>query len=252
MKQLLVAGLLTGCAAAQVFTEPPPIVQFVRIPRAGDVVTRPYRQAGAQVEVLGMTAITGLPETWLIEAHDSFASIEELDKRLAATLNNPGGDELSAPRTMVGVFRPGWSYRPDQASRAFVKARYFHVSIHQVRAGMEGDYAELVRLRRLGQDTMNLDRPEIAYQVIAGAPAGTFVFLAPLATLKSLDEGRPDLPVYAEGLADARAKARAKVAPDAELSRENLFLRVEPRLSYVSDEFATGDPDFWRPKGGGN
>jgi hypothetical protein len=244
MKLLVVGGLLATCTTAQVFTEPPPIVQLVRIPRAKDVWTRQYKTAQARVEVLGMTAITGLPETWLVEAHDSFASVEDLDRRLASLPQ--GSNEFSPPSTMIGVLRPNWSYRPDQASRMFVKARYFQISIHQVRAGMEADYAELVRLRRLGQDTMNLDRPEIAYQVIAGAPAGTFVFLAPLLSLKSLDEGRPDVPVYAENLAAERAKARAKVAPDAELLRENQFLRVEPRLSYVSDEFASGDTAFWR------
>jgi hypothetical protein len=192
-----------------------------------------------------MTAITGSPETWLVEAHDSFASIEDLDHRLAA-VSPQGGHSADAPSSMIAVLRSNWSYRPDQASRMFVKARYFQMSIHQVRVGMEADYAELVRLRRLGQDTMNLDRPEIAYQVVAGAPAGTYVFLAPLESLKSLDEGRPDLPVYAQGLAAEGAKARAKVAPDAVISRENEFLRVEPRLSYVSDEFAAGDPQFWR------
>ena len=57
-----------------------------------------------------------------------------------------------------------------------------------------------------------------------------------------MDEGVADLPVYAEGIADARTKARAKVAPESEISREHLLFRVDPRLSYVSDEFALNRP----------
>jgi hypothetical protein len=49
---------------------------------------------------------------------------------------------------------------------------------------------------------------------------------------------------------DARAQAAPKAA-DIELSREHLLFRVEPRLSYVSDDFAAGDQAFWRGKPSG-
>jgi hypothetical protein len=34
---------------------------------------------------------------------------------------------------------------------------------------------------------------------------------------------------------------------EAEVSRESLLFRVEPRISYVSTDFADVDPDFWQP-----
>ena len=257
MKTILIMGALAVCAFGQTFTEPPPILELIRKPGIGGAPPRNYNAARAAVNVIGMTAVTGLPETWLVEAHLNYASVEDLDKSVAAVAplritNNPSDpmqDDVLAPsRTMLALYRPGWSYRPDQASRLFEKARYFFISIYRVRAGTEADFGELVKLRRLNQDSINLDRPEIAYQIVSGAPAGTFLFLAPVTTLRSLDEGVPDTPVYAEALAEARAKARTKVAPDSELSREHLLFRVEPRLSYVSDDFAAADPEFWRPK----
>jgi hypothetical protein len=93
---------------------------------------------------------------------------------------------------------------------------------------------------------MNLDRPNIAYQVISGAPTGTYIFLSPLPSLAILDEARARMPANAE--ARAAAKAGQKAAVDVELSREHLIFRVEPAMSYVSDEFASEDPDFWRSK----
>ena len=130
----------------------------------------------------------------------------------------------------------------------FPRAHYFHITIYQVRPDAENDLGELVKLRRMGSDSVNLDRPDLAYQVISGAPSGTFIFLAPLASLKTMDEGVAETPVYAEATAAARAKTASKVSAEGEISREHLLFRVEPRMSYVSDDFAEADRQFWRPK----
>ena len=105
-----------------------------------------------------------------------------------------------------------------------------------------------MKLRRIGADSVNLDRPDLAYQVVSGAPSGTFIFLAPLTSLKTMDEGVAETPVYAEAIAAARAKTANKVSADGEISREHMLFRVEPRLSYVTDGFAEADRQFWRPQ----
>ena len=97
-------------------------------------------------------------------------------------------------------------------------------------------------------DVINLDRPDLAYHVISGAPSGTILFLAPLQTLRNLDDGINPVPVFAEGLAAARVKDGSRIAAETEISREHLLFRVEPRISYVSSDFADVDPEFWRGK----
>jgi hypothetical protein len=260
MKILLFAGIMASCVCAQGPTDPPPIIQLTRKPGIGGKAVRPYADAKAAIDVMGITAMTGLPETWFMELHQTFGSLEDLDRGLTAVTPlrlsddpaDPLHDDVLAPsRTMIASYRPGWSYRPEQAIRMFPRARYFHVSIYRIRPGTESDFGTLVKLRRANLDSVNLDRPDIAYEVISGEPSGTFIFLAPITSLKTFDEGVANTPVYAEGLADARSTARAKLAPDTELSREHLLFRVEPRLSYVSDAFASVDPDFWRSKAGG-
>src|SRR5260370_42600403 len=85
-----------------------------------------YAQARAAVNVLGMTSATGPPETWLIEAHDSFGSIEAVHEAVHPALPDMGvgdrpnflsGDVLAQSKTLIGVYRPWHSYRPDQAAR---------------------------------------------------------------------------------------------------------------------------------------
>ena len=257
MRILLLAGILSSAAAAQILTDPPPIVQLVRKPGTGGASLKPYANARAEINVIGMASVTGLPETWLVEAHYSFASVEDLDQRIGALApvrsfsdaSDPLQDDVLAPsRTMLAQYRTDWSYRPDQAIRMFPKARYFQISLFRIRPGTEANFGQLIRLRRATADAVNLDRPELAYQVFSGAPAGTWVFLAPIASLRSFDDGKNSMPVYAEGLANARAKDGSQIALDTEISREHLLFRVEPRISYVSSDFADVDPEFWRGK----
>ncbi len=255
MKVLLLFALLAAFAVAQGLTAPPPILQIVRKPGATAASPKPYSNAGAAVQVIGIRSVTGLPETWMVEAHDSFASIEQLDQRLAAAgsanvlreRGDPLDEDVLAPaRTMIAAYRGQWSYRADDAIRNFSRARYFQISVFRIRPGTQASFGDLIRLYRATADAVNLNRPELAYQVISGTSSGTLVFLAPMLSLSAMDDGVGPLPVAAEDLAAARARDGAKLAAETEVNREHLLFRVEPRISYVSDEFASSDRDFWR------
>jgi hypothetical protein len=220
------------------------MVQLIR--RAGiqfDSISA-YAQARAAVNVFGMTSVTGPPETWLIEAHDSFASIEAVHESVQSALpdtdrpNFLSGDVLAQSRTLIGVYRPWFSYRPDQAARLLSRARYFSVTLYRIRSGADSEFLELLKARKDFFDSVNLDRPEIAYQVISGAPSATYLLLAPLTSLKMLDESLGK---------SVRAEPGHKSGSQIELSRSHLLFQVHPRISYVSDEFASEFPEFWRP-----
>lgn len=254
MRIFLLFGVFSGVMAAQnLTTDPPPILQIVRKPGTASAATRPYADAQAGVNVIGLRSITGLPETWLVEAHYSFSSIENMDQRMTAVAPVRTGadsvealqDDVIAPaRTMIALYRPKWSYRPAEAVRMLAKSRYFQVSVFRIRPGMESEFGDVIRSRRATADAVNLERPDLAFQVMSGAPAGTCVFLSPIASLRNMDEGVNPVPVYAEGLAGAKKQA----GPDVEISREHLLFRVDPRISYVADDFAEGDLEFWRGK----
>lgn len=236
---VLAGALFAAVSTAQVFPEPPPVFQIIRVPGVNAPALKPYRGAG--LEVIAMSTITGSPETWFLEVHPSFASIEELDKR--SRFEPPRGSQ-----TLIAILRYDLSFRAADAGRRFSKARYFRVVIHQVRSGMERDYAEVVHLRRQAEEAKGLDEPEIVYQVVSGGSITTYLFIAPFATLSKLDDDRPRNPAYAENepRPEVIPGVRPKIAPDVEFTLDNVFLRVDPRRSCVSDEFASRDRDFWR------
>lgn len=229
--------LLAGIFVSSAFAQPPEIIRIIR-----NGAIQPYLEARAPVPVVGMSSISGISETWLVELYDSFGSLEDLDKALSTT---PSASVAARPasKVLIAVYRPGLSYRPDQAIQYFPRSRYFDLTIYHIRSGTEGDFGTFLKMRGSRLDSINLDRPDIVYQVMSGEPAGTYVVLTPLPSLRVLDDGRANTPVYAEG----DQGVAKKIIADTELVREHLWFRIEPRISYVSDEFASGDAGFWHP-----
>lgn len=255
MRLPVLACVCLTCSFAQSGGEPPQLLHLVR--RGGGEVRpmRPYAELQAQLNVWGLTTVTGVSEAWVLEAHDSFASIEQLDKQLnpmdgPRAGNGESGfvadDVLGPSKAMVAIYRPDASYRPDQALKALAQARYVHVTLYRMRPGMEGEFATVAGYRRNAFDAMNLDRPDMAYQVLTGAPSGTFLLLAPMASLRVLDEGISRREASGRG----HSSTASKVISEAVLVREQRLLRVEPAMSWVSDEFAAPDIDFWRMRSG--
>ena len=250
MKKSLMAGLFAVPLIAQTITEPPVMMHLLRRPGIDVASMPPYAAAGVAVNVFGMTSVTGPAETWFMETHDSFGSVEDVNEKIRPsgvdpfTDHAPGlsNDALAESRSVIAVYRPGLSYRPDQAARMLSKARYFSVMMYRVRPGSEADFADALRARRDILDTINLDRPDLAYQVVSGAPAGTYLLFAPLASLRTLDEG------LARRTGAIEPRAANKALADAEISRGQVLFRIQPRISYVSDELAAESPEFWRNK----
>lgn len=182
----------------------------------------PYVDGKAAAVVLGLRSLSGLQESWLTELHDSFPSIEDIDRALSLTGRRPGeafsgyDDILPTSRTVIGLYRSGLSHRSEEAAEGLPGARYLLISIYRIRPGQDSRLRRLVKLRRAHYDSINFDRPEVCCQIMPGAPSGTFMFLTPLNSLRSMDDGLARTPPYAEALRDANPTAGRKIAAEAE------------------------------------
>ena len=78
MRGIILFAFLLSCAAL-VYADPPTLIRVNR--NASSTDARDYADAKAAVTVLGAMSVSGPSEPWFFEMHDSFASIEELDKR---------------------------------------------------------------------------------------------------------------------------------------------------------------------------
>jgi hypothetical protein len=178
--------------------------------------------------------------------HDSFAGIENADKShrpvapfgAIVQADGPSADILAGSRSLIAVFRQAFSYRSEQAIQTLRKARYCQVSIYQVRPEVNRISPNSSNRDGLRSTALTSTDPILA-TVLSGTASGTYVFLAPLASLKMLDD--TPAKAYAENIA-------AEAMKTGGLTREHLLFRVEPSLSWVSDDFASADPEFWHGK----
>jgi hypothetical protein len=241
MKLLALTAVLSITAAAQT---PPPILRLLRNPNLPTMT--PYANAGARIEALGMRSVTGMIETWVIEQHLTFASIEEVDKALrtgggdpASWVDNrgvPQDEVLGAGRSLIAFYRDGWGYHSEDAVRMLPRARYFNVTIYRVRPDADNDMHNLLMAHHAQLDSMNLNQPDLVYHVISGGSSGLYLVLSPMVSLRAMDERVNKMPLEVE----------SKMTSVAEFARETLMFRIDPALSYVSNEFAAGDRSFWR------
>lgn len=240
----LLVALLGGSVA--VLADPPSVIRVIR--NAVRSSSLGYAEARDAITVLGATSLTGPSETWSFEMLDSFASLEDLDRTLPMASSGavPYSDDVLPPaRSLIALYRANLSHRWDEASKMIPRARYFLVSIYRIRPGAQAGFADLTRMRTSRFESINFDQPEIAYQIMSGMPSGTFLFITPLASLSTFDEGLAKTP---DGLREIAAEQ--KLAAEVEIGHETFLFRIDPSRSYVSDDFASADPEFWssRPK----
>ena len=66
--------------------------------------------------------------------------------------------------------------------------RYFTIDTIRVREGQGQEFTDLAKLVVAGAEKSGGTQPVATYQVVSGAPDGTFLLLEPMESLKSMDE----------------------------------------------------------------
>src|SRR5947209_976333 len=82
---LLIATALIG--SGQSYGDAFSVIRLIRRPSGNSVnpeMVSAYRNARVPVDVIGLRSITGVQQSWLVEAHVSFASVQATDAALAA------------------------------------------------------------------------------------------------------------------------------------------------------------------------
>ncbi|MGQ0762285.1 MAG: hypothetical protein ACT4OT_09780 [Acidobacteriota bacterium] len=202
--------------------------------------------AGSENEVLYITALQSFAEMEKMQAETDKKMSEatganrmELDR-----LEREGPDLHAGMRDMMAVYRPELSYQPGVD---ITKMRYMAVTTVRVRPGQEEQYSEYMRtVLNTVRDKIKAELHVAAFQVIAGSPGTTFMFFRPI---KSLAEY--DLRIGArtrEAMGDDQKKKADKMVSESVMFTETSVYAFNPRMSFVPDDFASGDPSFWRPR----
>jgi hypothetical protein len=148
-------------------------------------------------------------------------------------------------RDMLGVLRPELGFgSPVDVS----KMRFFSVTTVRVRPGHDAQYNEYVqKMVNIARQKAKVDNLHVAsFQIISGAPAGTYMNFRPMRSLAEMDENI-GMKVRA-AMSDDTKKDADKAVSDAIMSSETSTYWINPNMSYVPSQMASGDPAFWNPK----
>jgi hypothetical protein len=267
---LLVSICLPAFAQTPEPMGPPPVLLIVREDiKAGKMPAHgkhsaAYAAAFAKLQTtnyrIALVPVAGSEnEVVYITGAGSFAEIEKIqkdtDKAMSSVtgpmkaqldrLNNEQPDLHSAMRDLLTVYRPELSFNPGVN---IAQMRYFAITTVRVRPGHDAQYADYIRsVVNVARDKAKLDNFHLAcFQVISGAPGGTYMFFRPMKSLGEFDQN-VGAKVRA-AMSDDMKKAADKANADAVISSESATYAFEPSMSYVAKEMAARDPGFWNPK----
>jgi hypothetical protein len=228
-----------------------------------------YNRAQVPTPRLGMAPVSGdQNQVVYVERFASFAALETSDKQLETTLagspalqaemealERNGGPLHSSQRTMIAVSRADLSYRPLSAV-AIGKSRYVSMTTIRTKLGHATDYEGYVKQTNRAREKANLDEHTAVYQVVSGAPAGTFVSFAPSRSLAEMDTARAGLSARTKAIDEALGgeevvRQRRETIEASVMDVRSALYAFNPRLGTPVAEIASADPDFWTPKAPG-
>jgi hypothetical protein len=208
---------------------------------------------------LAMEALSGnAGEAMFISGYASFAEFEKdfqnfgkasngPSKTEFADLNRQEADLVAGVQAWVAVYRPDLSYRGDHLMAMLPQSRYFQVLNFRVRMGRDDDFVEGSKLYLGTFEKLKSERAYVMYQVVMGAPAGTYLLFTPLKSLKELDDEMAGEKAFMEAMGAENLQRLEKRSGDVFLSTRADLYAFNPEMSNVSKEFAAGDPKYWTP-----
>ena len=198
-------------------------------------------------------------EVLYITAAQSFAEIETINRSTDQKIGSANGnmrvklDALdkeapsmhSAMRDMLAVYRPELSFNPGVN---IARMRYFTITTTRIRPGFDSAYAEYIqKMVNIARQKAKVDDLHLAvFQVVSGAPGGTYLIFRPLSSLAEMDN--PIGMKVRAAMSDEQRKDADKAVREAVMSSEVSTYAFAPSMSYMPREFTAMDAAFWTPK----
>jgi hypothetical protein len=207
-----------------------------------------------QTPMLAIGAMTGVTEMWYMNVFPTWADLEKTNAASTPAMDAVDkqfgmkeGDYLSDGRRMIFRLRSDLSYGPEQD---LSKMRYFSVTRIVVRPGHSAEYEENRKMIKAAHEAAHQSDSFRIWEVVTGAPAGTYLQMVARKSLAELDSG--DVihgPAYQAALGGevAQKKMAANQASAVASSEQNTF-RFLPQQSVPPAEWVTADPKFWARK----
>lgn len=237
------------------------VIERLKVGRAGDHAKHEsgwpaaYEKAKSTQAYVALASITGASEVWYITPFESHATFgenslrEEADPVLSAELERlqRGDAEFVSDIQFVQA-----AARPDLSHGAFPdvsKVRFYEITVFHVKPGHESEFAAVAKSYAAAAAKVAPKASWRTYQVMAGAPNGTFWVLSSFESFGELDQALADGEKMMKSFgADETLSAQKFEAEGVSSPAVTNRYRLDPGQSYVSRAVREKDPAFWMPK----
>jgi hypothetical protein len=208
------------------------------------------RRSGYPTSYFGLVAASGVPEVWWISR---FENMEGFGKSLSFEARpgyNQGLGRIQSEDALhVESFTSMQARAMREASHGLFpdlsKQRVYSIMTVRIRPGHEPAFSEIAALYKKAAGTSEVAGWRV-YEVIAGAPGGTYLILTSFSSWAAVDANEAEW-ARVMGSAGPHMDAAGKLAKDAIVSTEVRYFTINPRISMVPKEVVAADP-FWDPK----
>ena len=207
------------------------------------------------VYYVAMNSQSGKARALFMTRYDSFADWEKDNKlvdsnpTLGAGLERAGladGELLDEVDSVVYTYDDDLSFHPHTD---LDKHRVYQISIFHVRPGKQKEWREVVKMVKDAHEKAGTSAHWGMYEIAFGAQDGTFIALTGDPSMSAIDLGYAEDKKFVAALGgeEGMRKLDQLFGEAVESSHSELFT-VNPKQSYVSDDWIKADPGFWRPK----
>lgn len=228
--------------------------QFSAFYKAEGDAAQAVRDAHAPSRYIAAVPITGTNDVVFFHAFDSF---DALQKNHDATQAIPGlTDKLHAisaaeSALLSDEYTSIYQYQPDlslHTTQKVVDARFLDIAIYHVQTGHMHDFENVVKLFVKAQES-NPNANFAAFQKMYGTDSGdTYIFITLLKSLAGVDQEVQDGEKLPEVMGKEQFAVNMAFGGQTLKSSESQLFALNPKISYVPDNWLTESPDFWGKK----
>jgi hypothetical protein len=277
-RRLCILGTLMLSASAVLAQDagPPKVISLVREeikPGRGSAHTKSAasfvaaaNKANAPLHRIALVPVSGDDNAVVyIQAFGSFAEVEASYKQMEETvaanaafkaeldrLDREEVDQHASQRRAYYTLRPDLSYEPRTAEQTG-KSRFMSINTTRIKPGRVPDYVDYVKSLNVARKKAGVDAHTAVYQVMTGAPSGTFLSFTSMRSMSDIDDIRQRMEQSQKAVEEALggpdvAKQRRVLISEIVADGYNTLYAMEPSLSRPTALIAAADPDFWNPK----
>jgi hypothetical protein len=244
---------------------PPPVLyinrEFIKPGKSGAVHERSesafvkaMSSAKSSQHYLALNSLSGKPRALFLSG---FASFDDWEKQnLADMKNSTLSAELDRAALADGELldaydQSAWVYREDQSLNQtgnLVGIRYMEFEVFQIKPGHEEDWNAAVKLVKDAYAKGVSSAHWAMYENVYGREQSAFLVITPRKSASEIDRDFANSKQFMDAMGPDGMKKLNELSAEAIASIETNIFVISPKMSYMGEDLAKDDPDFWGKK----